>query len=723
MVSLVKLGAVLCALGPAVLLSASRPEDPGTPTSSVDPIAGPAALVKNSRVMVLGIDGLDPDVLKEVIERYPEKVPNFRKLVDEGGIHDLQTSCPPQSPVAWSNFITGRNPGGHGIYDFIHRDPTTRGLIPGNVKSEHGSEMGLWGEWKFPIGGSSDSNRTGESFWVTLAKNGVSADIWRMPANFPVEPADGLSFPGMMTPALDSAYGSYTIYTTDPPVDTVKSGGKYVQVRNNNGKIFTKIDGPPNAYKKGDPQASAELLVYVDEDNGAAAIEVGGKVIVVEPGEWTDFVPVSFDFFPGMMANLPSGKMGGIVRFYLRSITPEFELYASPVNIDPAAPAMPVSEPVAASADVVDAIGYYYTQGMAEEVNALKDNAIDDLEFMQQTKLVYEQRVRMMDYAIDRYMEKDGGLFFFYFSTVDLNCHMMWRFHDEVHPQHSQIEQLAEEDSSSWSGREGSTWKDVVYDLYIMMDPVLGQLRERVGEDETIMVMSDHGFAPWRRKFSLNRWLYDEGYLVLKDGEGPELPRDDPNYKQVMISQIELPNGEWIEGPVDWSKTRAYGVGFNGLYLNLVGRELDNEGTTADESGIVKPGAEADALLAEIKAKLEALRDTNGEKVVQVADLASDVYRGERMAEAPDIQVGYNAGYGNSDASSTGRIPNLVLSDNDGGTFNGNHLMAPEVVPGILLTNGQVREGSHALEDLTIEILKQYGVEPGEGQDGHPVLK
>jgi predicted AlkP superfamily phosphohydrolase/phosphomutase len=686
--------------------------------ATANPAAPPAVYAEQPRVIVLGIDGMDPEILAETIERFPDRMPNFKRLVEEGGIHPLGTSIPPQSPVAWSNFITGRNPGGHGIYDFIHRDPATRGLVPGNVTMEHASQLDLWGEWKFPLGGDSDSNRSGESFWVTLAEHGVPADVWRMPANFPVEPAEGLSFPGMMTPALDSAYGSYTIFSTDPPADKVKSGGKYVQVTEYDGFIRAKLDGPPNSFKQGDPGATTELKFYVDRESDAVAVEAGSQVIVLQPGQWSDFMTLDFELLPAGMMN-----MTGIARFYLRSIEPEFELYVSPVNIDPVNPVMPVAEPSSASADVVDAIGLYYTQGMAEEVNALKDGALDDVEFMQQTRLVYDQRVRMMDYALDQYLEKPGGLFFFYYSTVDLNCHMMWRFHDDEHPQHEEIAALAQEDSSQWSGREGSQWKDVIYDLYLLMDPVLGRVRERVGEDAQLMVMSDHGFAPWRRKFSLNRWLYDEGYLVLKEGEEPERAKDDPEYKKVLISQIELPNGEWLEGPVDWSKTRAYGVGFNGLYLNLKGREKDNEGTAADESGIVNPGSEADALLAELKQKLEAIRDTDGTQVVFSADLAKDVYQGERLGEAPDIQVGYNAGYGNSDASSTGRIPHEVLSDNLGGTFNGNHLMAPEVVAGILLTNGKVRAGEHALEDLTVEILKQYGIEPGDGQEGHPVLE
>jgi predicted AlkP superfamily phosphohydrolase/phosphomutase len=232
-----------------------------------------------------------------------------------------------------------------------------------------------------------------------------------------------------------------------------------------------------------------------------------------------------------------------------------------------------------------------------------------------------------------------------------------------------------------------------------------------VGEDTLLIVMSDHGFAPYRRVFSLNTWLVENGYLVLKPGETKELPRDDPSYKRV-----------YLKSAVDWSKTRAYGMGFNGLYLNLAGRELDDPKSPEDESGIVRPGAEAEALVRELKQKLEAVRD-NGKQVVFRCDVAAEIYHGERASEAPDLLVGYNAEYGNSDFSSTGRIPQLVLDDNRGGTFNGNHLMSPDVVKGSLLTNGRVIGGSPLLEDLTVEILKQYGISPEPGMRGAPVLR
>lgn len=698
-----------------------RPVDPLALSASLGRGAGePSAPARSEhpRMVVLGIDGLDPKLLTQAMERYPERMANFRRLVSMGdGVQTLRTSCPPQSPVAWSNFITGRNPGGHGVFDFIHRDPVTRAPVPGTTKEVEGSTLDLWGEWKLPLGGEVGSNRSGEAFWQTLAKHGVRADIWRMPANFPVEPADGLSFPDMLTPAMDSAYGVYKIYTTDPPVELRRSGGHFIPLRPFEGHVVTYLEGPPNSFKHGDPQVQIPMDLFIDPELDALAIEVSGNVLVLEPGEWSDFVRVSFDLLPMAVAGA-----GGTVRFYLRSVRPELELYASPVNIDPLAPAMAVSQPEHASADLAEAIGLYYTQGMAEEVNALKDGAFDELEFMDQARLVYEERVRMMDYALDGYLADDrGGLLFFYYSTVDLCMHMMWCVADSEHPQHQRVNEFAASDSSSWSGRPGSTWREVIWDLYMQMDPILGTVLDRMGEDALVIVMSDHGFAPYYRKFSLNTWLLEEGYLVLKPEYQPTVELGEPAWPGLAgTSSLN------ITAHVDWSRTRAYGVGFNGLYLNLAGRELDDPETPElDESGIVRPGAEADALVAELVARLEAFEDPfmPGRRVIRSADVAAQIYSGERLGEAPDILVGYDSGYGNADSASIGLIPPYLVESNLGGTFNGNHLMAPEVVPGVLLTNAPVAEGEHGLEDLTAEILRRYGVPPAPGTVGRPVLR
>jgi predicted AlkP superfamily phosphohydrolase/phosphomutase len=154
-------------------------------------------------------------------------------------------------------------------------------------------------------------------------------------------------------------------------------------------------------------------------------------------------------------------------------------------------------------------------------------------------------------------------------------------------------------------------------------------------------------------------------------------------------------------------------MGFNGLYLNLEGREAE---------GIVKPGAEADALLKELKGSLELIMD-RGKQVVLSADLASEVYAGgDRLEDAPDIVVGYNSGYGNSDEATLGQIPHAVLTDNVGGTFTGSHLMHPSVVSGTLLVNRRVTVEDPRLEDLTTSILDAYGVKPDPAMTGRPVI-
>ncbi len=711
--------------------------------------SGTVLAPKFDRVVVLGIDGLDPEILAETMQRFPELTTNFKKLVDENGLHSLGTSTPPQSPVAWSNFITGLNPGGHGIFDFIHRDPITRSPIPSTTKSTEPKNLALWGDWQLPLwGGDSLSNRDGEAFWSVLAKHGIPADIWRMPANFPVEKAEGVSFSGMMTPAVDSAYGEFTFYTEEALTGEFSIGKKIESVRvDGKDQISAKLIGPSSSpfhsepakpvesSEAGKPAGSSEpkqpagsvdsnsdagkaargpisipMTISLDREQHAAALEVGGHVLILEPGEWSEFISVTFSLAPAGLADIH-----GIVRFYLRSLEP-FQMYASAVNIDPENPIVPVSEPKSASAELASrttGIGPYYTQGMPEDVSALKSEVLSVPEFMQQASLVHHEGERMLDYALDRYVKKpEGGFLFFYFSTVDLCCHMMWRHGDVKHPHHEP--KIAAESSEAWTKRAGSTWKDTVFDLYIEMDRVLGHLRERLPADATLIVMSDHGFAPYTRKFSLNTWLLENGYLVLKPGKEREKPRTDPSAEAVLIMDA-----------VDWSKTRAYGIGFNGLYLNLQGREGDDLAADigVNESGIVDP-KDSQALLAELKTKLEALRDPkDGARVIFRCDLAREVYHGARAAEAPDMIVGYDSGYDNSDEATQGRIPNEVLSDNLGGTFNGSHLMAPDVVMGTLLSNRAVLPGVHGLEDLTVEILARYGIGPQKGMAGHRVLE
>jgi len=204
--------------------------------------------------------------------------------------------------------------------------------------------------------------------------------------------------------------------------------------------------------------------------------------------------------------------------------------------------------------------------------------------------------------------------------------------------------------------------------------------------------MSDHGFASWRRSFHLNAWLKEKGYLVVKD-PGME---EDP--------------GMFVN--VDWARTRAYGVGLNGLYVNLKGRE---------KNGIV-PEEKRKPLLDEIAAALLAEVDPKtGGPVVTKAYQREETYKDRGELEiGPDIIVGTAKGTRISGQSALGAVGKEVLTDNVD-EWSGDHLMDHETVPGILLTNRPLKRPAHRLQDLGQSVLLEFGIDesiqPGEREN------
>ncbi len=251
-------------------------------------------------------------------------------------------------------------------------------------------------------------------------------------------------------------------------------------------------------------------------------------------------------------------------------------------------------------AKLSEEVGEFYTQGIAEDTKALSAGVLDDKEYLEQAKTVLAEHRQIFDAEFPKF---HSGVFFFYFSSLDLNSHMFWRLIDPQHPEYD----------AELAAQYGSALPE----FYQQIDQVLGEVLQRMDDRTTLLVLSDHGFAPYDRSFNLNTWLLNHGYITLKSEPNPDQDQAFAN--------------------VDWSHTRAYGLGLNGLYLNLKGRERE---------GIVEPGAVADALLNEIKEKLLAVRDPqNNQAAITRVDRASEVYQGPYAAQGPDLLVGYNRGY------------------------------------------------------------------------------
>lgn len=617
------------------------------------------------KVIVLGFDGMDPQILQRLVR--DGKLPNFARLMTIGDFKPLATSMPPQSPVAWATFITGMNPGGHGIFDFIHMDPETLTPYLSTSKAEPAKRTVRIGQWEIPLSsGKVTLLRHGKAFWEILEEKGISATIVRVPANFPPAETQARQLSGMGTPDIQGTYGTFSFYTTEPVAKYHDvSGGEVFPVTVAKNKVQGELFGPINSFRRGAPQTAIPFTVFIDPTNPVAKIVLSDHQILLKEGEWSDWVSVTFPIVPMLYS------VSSICRFYLKEIRPEFKLYVTPINIDPASPALPISTPDHYSEELAEEIGPFYTQGIPEDTNALSADVLDDEEFLQQTQIALDEELRMFEREINRF---SSGLLFFYIGRTDQLAHMFWRTMDPQHPAYNQA----------------SRHQHVIEDTYRDVDRVLGKAMQKIDAQTTLIVLSDHGFAPFYRAFSLNTWLKNEGYIAVTNDDEGELFRN-----------------------VNWAKTRAYGVGFNGLYVNLYGRE---------KRGAVHSGPERERLLAEITEKLLAVRDPKtGEQVVSKVYRAETLYTGPYVQRAPDLIIGYNKGYRSSWETVLGEFPKDLLRDNTE-KWSGDHLMAAELVPGILLANKPIVSAHPSLQDLAPTILAEFGIAKESGMIGSAVL-
>lgn len=610
------------------------------------------------RVIVLGIDGMDPNLLNNFIDR--GVMPNFSRLAESGSFLHLTTSQPPQSPVAWSNFITGMDPGGHGIYDFIHRDPSNRMPFLSTSGMEPAAKIVKIGRYRIPLkAGKALNMRKGKAFWEILEEHGIPGVIFKIPANFPPVESEMKTFSGMGTPDILGTYGIFTFFTDDSSLyEEDIAGGKVTMVEISDGAVHTEITGPHNSLLEGEPNATAPVVVYIDPVEDNIRIEAGDDDLILMSGEWSDWIELKFNLLK------PFASTTGIVRFYLKEVHPHLKLYCSPVNLAPGNPALPLATPAKYSKELYKHLGNFYTLGIPEDTKALSAGYFDYDDYLSQAKLVLAERLREFDYTWRNF---DDGFYFFYFSSLDLNSHALWSTFDRENPlYYSEIEHKF--------GRE-------LMNFYTEMDKVLGRVLDEMKPDDLLLIMSDHGFAPFRYCFDLNTWLLENGYIALRDTTRRE--------------------EEFFPG-VNWRKTKAYGLGINSLYLNVRGRE--NPGT-------VSPGKGYQELRDELIQKLTSIIDPRtGAKVITSVWKREEIYHGAETEKAPDLIIGYNSGFRASWDTILGKFPHHIISDNPD-KWSGDHCVDNQWVPGVLLSNRHIDKSDPALYDLPATILAEFGIE------------
>lgn len=636
------------------------------------------------KVVVLGFDGMDPLLCERLMDA--GKMPNLAAMRDKGGYRRLGTSIPPQSPVAWSDFITGAGPGVHGIFDFIHRDPAKQCEPYYSAAKTEVSEDG-WdvGKHKLPLTFWPFSHnptqtllkRHGTPFWDYLDAAGIPSRIYDIPSNYPPSPSHHghmCCLSGMGVPDLMGSYGTYQYFSTDTRRAIEEPGGIRKPMGFSDHLARNSLVGPENTALKKPVKSSIPFQVFRHPNEPVARIDIQDQAIVLREGEWSDWRKVAFEL--EMPPFLPDAQAPGIVRFYLQQVRPEFKLYVTPINIDPSDTGdQKISEPPEFINQISESLGLFYTAGFQEDHKALSNRVFRDEEYLSQARYVLEERRRLLQYAMDHYQ---SGLLFYYFSSTDLQSHMFWWEGEDKHPVRPPA--------------EAKKYHQVVESLYAEMDGIVGEVVQKIGDKAVFLVMSDHGFCNFRRQFNLNNWLRKEGYLGPADAK----------------TLINPSAGKLV----DWSKTRAYGMGLNGLYLNLKGRERD---------GVVD-SAEREALLAELSRKLLEFRDPqDGKPVVKHVYRADQVYQGPMASTGPDLVVGYYRGFRASWATTQGDLEDQIISDNDS-AWSADHCIAADEVPGVLFSNRLIAATSPALTDIAPTVLELFGLTSPESMTGRSVF-
>lgn len=601
------------------------------------------------RVVVIGFDGLDP----ALTERWMAdgKLPHFAKLRSGGHYQRLGSTNPPQSPVAWSSFATGLDPGAHGVFDFLARAESGYAPELSIAKiTPPKSELKAFG-YKLPLSDATIVNsRLGSTVWAQYEQIGLPASVLRVPVTFPPEPINRM-LSGMGVPDLLGTQGTYTLFTTESrKVGAAgQSEGRVVQIAPQpTGEFFTRIEGPSN------PIRQAEIPLHVDlkisSTPRGASLAIGDKSIEIPTGSWSDWVELDFDFPPFQ-------SIRGVVKFHLSQGFPNVRLYMTPIQVDPKKPALPISSPPDYAAKLAGRIGRFHTLGMAEETWSLNEGHLSDDAYLDMVADIYGQRERML---FDTLGQRDSALVVMVFVQPDRVSHMFWRGIDPQHPLHASVNER---------GRNAIEW------AYVEADRILGKAMTSLAADDKLVVLSDHGFAPYRHSVHLNRWLLEHGYLALKNGRST--------------------SGALYQH-VDWSRTKAYAQGLNGLFLNVRGRETQ---------GIVSPN-EIDTIKRELSAALTTLKNpVSNETVVSRVYDASVAYRGGETKRAPDMVVGYAPGYRASWQTALGGVPATTLEANNQ-KWSGDHCIDVDQVPGVLFTNFTLPHAVTRIADMSALLLK-----------------
>lgn len=279
-------------------------------------------------------------------------------------------------------------------------------------------------------------------------------------------------------------------------------------------------------------------------------------------------------------------------------------------------------------------------------------------DFMAELHYVLDHRAQVMFELMD---SEPWDFFMSHIMETDRLHHFFWEYMENDDPR----------------------WAPAFYDFYAKVDGILGRVWERVDENTTLVILSDHGFCTIRKEVYLNHWLRERGYLQL----GPPAAGRPPTLGDILPT------------------SRAYSLDPGRIFVNLRGRE---------PRGSVEPGAEYERVCQQLADELLELRDPDsGQPIVQRVYRRDEIYHGEQAQNAPDLVVSPHVGYALKGAM-----------DKDFLTYKGDVLIGEHTHDDALLyvSGHDLVQSVLTMEDVIPAIYALMRVAPPEGLDGRMVI-
>ena len=477
------------------------------------------------RLFILFLDGADFSLVREAMKK--GLLPGFSQMASKGVFRPLATSFPAESPVAFAEVLTGCNPGKHGIFDFLHRDPATKMPRISLFKTKDGGyENGLATETLSP----------------SLRRGGVRHALIRIPCTFPPQEDADLVLCGLGLPDVAGTWGRARAFTASKPnADDLFGTVEARYERPADGIFRLSLPGP------------AGKIARLD-------IEKEGEKYRLGNVEWP-----AGKFSPWMTVDFEGGGKG-VAAVHAGGAPDKPVFTVTPVWTHPSEPRLPAAKPADLPSRLADRYGLFPVSGWPEPNLLFAEGRTDFSAFLE---MCNRAATDLEAHAFDVLSDPS-------FDMVMLNYEL--------------FDRLAHAGFGETASREV---QKALFGALIRFDSFISKVRNAFPKSR-IWVASDHGFAPWKRRVNVNRWLVEAGYLA-SDAKAP-----DPNLSALSEDRLL-----W-EG-VDWSRTRAYSVGLSKIYLNLEGREA---------GGVVPQGRPAELVRKEIIERLSALRDPqNGRPV------------------------------------------------------------------------------------------------------------